>query len=186
MVVRLTQHQETLEMLIRRANKAKRRIELLASDPHVRQAFQIANRKTATAARQRSPDRYLKRVPAWRLFQLAFLLSNVESLADPTSDQRSNADLLFFPSVRCRRRKPTSELPFRDRREHGLPKGTGVELQPRMQPAQSALRKAAAAQASSLTLRRWSQLNGLKCTERPGDGDPQLHARQLLACVSRP
>src|SRR6187401_801198 len=52
----------------------------------------------AQAARQRSPARYTKAVPEWRLFQLAFLLLNLESVADPASDHRATVELLFFPT----------------------------------------------------------------------------------------
>lgn len=36
--------------------------------------------------------------PEWRLFQLAFLLLNIESITNPTRENRSNIDLLWFPT----------------------------------------------------------------------------------------
>lgn len=94
--------EESREMLLHRAGDARRRIaagiELLAKDAEVREAFQLANRAMARAARQRNPERYTERAPAWRLFQLAFLLLNLESVANPTSAERATVELLFFPT----------------------------------------------------------------------------------------
>ncbi len=36
--------------------------------------------------------------PEWRLFQLAYLLLNIESITNPTIENRSNVDLLWFPT----------------------------------------------------------------------------------------
>ena len=36
--------------------------------------------------------------PQWRLFQIAFLLLNIESITNPTPENRSNVDLLWFPT----------------------------------------------------------------------------------------
>jgi len=36
--------------------------------------------------------------PAWRPFQLAFLLMNLERIARPASKDREVLDLLFFPT----------------------------------------------------------------------------------------
>ncbi|MEP9400814.1 DISARM system helicase DrmA [Sphingomonas sp. VNH70] len=70
-------------------------IALLATDATVRTAFAIANRAVADAirARQGAAAR-----PAWRSFQLAFLLLNLSGMADPTHADRDTADLLFFPT----------------------------------------------------------------------------------------
>jgi hypothetical protein len=96
------ERQETREMLVHRAREAQRRIaagiERLASDAEVRAAFQLANRAMARAARQRNPERYQHRPPAWRLFQLAFVLLNLEGVADPSSPERETVELLFFPT----------------------------------------------------------------------------------------
>ena len=61
------------------------------------------NRVMARAARQRGSTMDKKppeeqRTPSWRLFQLAFILLNLEGLADPTHDDRPIVDLLFFPT----------------------------------------------------------------------------------------
>jgi hypothetical protein len=94
--------EETREMLLHRAEDARRRIaagiERLAQDAEVREAFRLANRAMARAARQRNPERYTEHAPTWRLFQLAFLLLNLESVADPTSAERATVELLFFPT----------------------------------------------------------------------------------------
>lgn len=78
-------------------------IARLQSDPVSREAFAVMNRVMARANRQRgstingkAPDE--QRAPKWRLFQLAFILLNLEGLADPTHPDRPIVDLLFFPT----------------------------------------------------------------------------------------
>ncbi len=70
-------------------------LALLASDARVRTAFAIANRAVADATRARRPA---DTAPAWRPFQLAFLLLNLAAMADPRHPDRDTADLLFFPT----------------------------------------------------------------------------------------
>ncbi|KAB7786367.1 DISARM system helicase DrmA [Methylorubrum populi] len=75
----------------------------LLSDPLSREAFAIANRVMARSNRQRGKTQNGKppaeqRTPEWRLFQLAFVLLNLEGLADPTHPDRPVVDLLFFPT----------------------------------------------------------------------------------------
>ncbi|WP_230772800.1 DISARM system helicase DrmA [Sphingomonas sp. Leaf4] len=70
-------------------------IALLAQDERARTAFEIANRAIADAARARRPQ---DSAPAWRPFQLAFLLLNLAGLVDRGHDDRETADLLFFPT----------------------------------------------------------------------------------------
>ena len=76
-------------------------IDLLA-DPQCLDAFRIANKCMADAARQRQgvmqqkPPGEVK--PTWRPFQLAFILMNLKAIADPTDDDRETVDLLFFPT----------------------------------------------------------------------------------------
>ncbi len=73
------------------------------ADPQVLEAFRIANRTMARAARQRdaaakgvTPDAV--DAPAWRPFQLAFILLTLRSLVEPTHNDRERVDLLFFPT----------------------------------------------------------------------------------------
>lgn len=86
---------------------AQKRIESgishLLRDPGSREAFGIMNRVMARANRQRSSTLNGKTpeaqdAPEWRLFQLAFILLNIDGLTDPTHDDRATVDLLFFPT----------------------------------------------------------------------------------------
>lgn len=70
-------------------------ITLLATDDRARTAFTIANRAVADAARARRPG---DDAPAWRPFQLAFILLNLAGMADKRHPDREIADLLFFPT----------------------------------------------------------------------------------------
>lgn len=96
---------ETAELLIKRAEFAAGRIEQgidLLADAQCLEAFRIANRAMATAARQRQGV-IAKKDPAtvkteWRPFQLAFILMNLPGMADPTHGDREVVDLLFFPT----------------------------------------------------------------------------------------
>lgn len=86
---------------------ARRRIEAglrrLSGDKLSLEAFAVMNRAIAASNRQRvaaekgeTPESV--RPPAWRLFQIAFLLLNLDGLADPLSEDRPVVDLLFFPT----------------------------------------------------------------------------------------
>lgn len=96
---------EVANELLGRARTAADRIDEgigLLTDERVLDAFRIANRAMAAAARQRmgvmlgkNPQEVL---PRWRPFQLAFLLMNLKGIAEPTSDDRQAVDLLFFPT----------------------------------------------------------------------------------------
>jgi hypothetical protein len=96
---------ETAGLLLQRAGVAASRIEAgiaLLETPVVLEAFRIANRVMATAARRRmgvmqgkDPETI---VPKWRPFQLAFLLMNMTGIVHPESDDREVVDLLFFPT----------------------------------------------------------------------------------------
>lgn len=90
---------ETADELLRRAGVAADRIArgvaLLCQDQQCLEAFRIANRTMAAAARQRQGG---GAPPRWRLFQLAFLLLNLPGIAAPESPDRQVADLLFFPT----------------------------------------------------------------------------------------
>ena len=92
--------------LLRRAEHARRRIQrgidLLAQDD-AREAFRLANTAVATALRQRFSHDSDKRPeqfdpPAWRPFQLAFILLNLVGVAEPDDGEREVVDLLFFPT----------------------------------------------------------------------------------------
>ncbi|HRI49662.1 MAG TPA: DISARM system helicase DrmA [Pseudomonadota bacterium] len=92
--------------LLRDAENARQRIQagLQALDsPEVLLAFRLANRAIATALRQRAchgTDKSPASVeaPRWYPFQLAFLLMNLNGLAQPTHGDRKIVDLLFFPT----------------------------------------------------------------------------------------
>jgi hypothetical protein len=96
---------ETGEELLHRSQVAASRMEKgiqLMADTQVFTAFKLANGAMASAARQRLGVMQGKDPqsiqPAWRPFQLAFLLMNLGGLADPVSDDREVVDLLFFPT----------------------------------------------------------------------------------------
>jgi hypothetical protein len=98
--------QETASELLRRATVAADRIEAgiaRLGDSTVLDAFRIANRTMARAARQRGaqltgePPADVK-PPRWRPFQLAFLLMNLPGIVEPTHEDRECVDLLFFPT----------------------------------------------------------------------------------------
>jgi hypothetical protein len=97
--------QELISMARVAATRIERGIELL-SDPQCLEAFRIANRAMAAAARRRqimqsSPlttgNRQLP-TPSWRPFPLAFLLMNLKGIAQPDDADREVVDLLFFPT----------------------------------------------------------------------------------------
>lgn len=82
-------------------DRIQRGIDML--DGRVLQAFKIANRAMADAARQReaqkartTPARVAP--PKWRPFQLAFVLMTLPGIVEPTSSERKLVDLLFFPT----------------------------------------------------------------------------------------
>lgn len=78
-------------------------IRRLRGDRRARAAFAVMNRAVARSNRQR--EAALRRqsaaavpAPEWRLFQLAFILLNLEGLTDPAHEDRATVDLLFFPT----------------------------------------------------------------------------------------
>jgi hypothetical protein len=89
---------DTAEELLRfagiAANRIERGIRILAQDAQALDAFKVANRSIAMAIRKRL---HIK-TPAWRAFQLAFILLNLSGIADPNDPNREVADLLFFPT----------------------------------------------------------------------------------------
>lgn len=83
-------------------NRMEEGLQALA-DPKVLMAFQIANRAIALARRRQlsqeegqPPESFS--APAWRPFQLAFILVNLAGLANPRHRDRDVVDLLFFPT----------------------------------------------------------------------------------------
>lgn len=76
-------------------------LESLA-DPQALDAFRTMNRAIATAIRQRSghdkPEIPQDLKPTWRPFQLAFILTNLRGMVDPSHGDREIVDLLFFPT----------------------------------------------------------------------------------------
>jgi len=91
---------ETAEELLRRASLAAKRIErgvaVLRDNPDALDAFRVANRSIARALRARLGATIGE--PAWRPFQLAFILINLPGIAEPTSPDRETVDLLYFPT----------------------------------------------------------------------------------------
>jgi hypothetical protein len=91
--------------LLSRARVAADRIDkgiALLDDPVCLEAFRLANKVMAAAARRRfgvmqgKPAESVE--PAWRPFQLAFILMSLRGISDPAHDDREVVDLLFFPT----------------------------------------------------------------------------------------
>jgi hypothetical protein len=97
---------ETAQHLIGDMARARARIESgirrLRDEPRARLAFQIANLAIASALRRRAAgaagDPTAQRAPAWRPFQLAYILLNLDGIAEKTHADRELVDLLFFPT----------------------------------------------------------------------------------------
>jgi hypothetical protein len=97
---------EVADELLRRAEFSGRRIDegiRALEDPIVLEAFRIANRTMAAAARRRQAQIEAKQPaelapPRWRPFQLAFLLLNLRGISEPAHANRDVVDLLFFPT----------------------------------------------------------------------------------------
>ena len=83
-------------------------VQLMAHDPSALRAFKFMNRAMAdqrkasvAAAHYRATGTQLEEpgeVPAWRPFQLAFILLNLVGVAKPDSSDRELVDLLWFPT----------------------------------------------------------------------------------------
>ena len=97
---------EVAQALLQRAHLAARRIDAglqLLDDEKALEAFRLANRAMAMAARQRrAQERGISaadvETPVWRPFQLAFILMNLRAFVSPTHADREIVDLLFFPT----------------------------------------------------------------------------------------
>ena len=97
---------KTAKEMLDDAAYAASRIEAgigLLADPQVRKAFCLANRTMAAAARRRAAQASgvspaTVAAPAWRPFQLAYILLTLRGIAEPTHGDRNVVDLLFFPT----------------------------------------------------------------------------------------
>ena len=97
---------ETASELLKRAERAADRVQAgidLLADEQVLEAFRTANRAMAAAARRRRAQEEGSAPsavppPAWRPFQLAYILMNLRGIAEPTHVEREFVDLLFFPT----------------------------------------------------------------------------------------
>ncbi len=89
---------ETGGELVDEAHRARKRIQAgldrLAKDPIAFRAFQLTNTVMAQTAKRQRPNLE----PHWRLFQLAFLLLNINGTADAEHPDRERVELLFFPT----------------------------------------------------------------------------------------
>ena len=99
--------EETRDGLVVKVEKIMARIAegiaLLGRDAVVREAFTLANQAMHVSAIQADSHRTDKRyvggkAPQWRPFQLAFVLMNLASIADPSHADREVADLIYFPT----------------------------------------------------------------------------------------
>lgn len=102
-----TKLEEIRDELMNEADRARARIAegiaLLRSDGEVALAFTLMNRAMQLSALQadttREDPRYKgQEQPRWRPFQLAFVLMNLASIADPQHADRKLADLIYFPT----------------------------------------------------------------------------------------
>lgn len=97
---------EVATALLQRADLAASRIDAglaLLEEPQALEAFRLTNRAMAMAARQRrAQERNVApesvEPPAWRPFQLAFVLMNLRAFVTPGQPEREVVDLLFFPT----------------------------------------------------------------------------------------
>lgn len=97
---------EVTSGLLDRAERAAARIDdglAVLEESAAFEAFRLANRAMAMAARQRQAVEQKKApaavdAPRWRPFQLAFIVMNLRAIAAPTHADREVVDLLFFPT----------------------------------------------------------------------------------------
>jgi len=103
---------KSTDLVIKRMNQG---IELLESDENAFDSFKFANMAIAWQqvhgkwARDNAENGdvegvdplepiYKDKKPKWRLFQIAFILLNLESITNPKSEHRETVDLLWFPT----------------------------------------------------------------------------------------
>ena len=96
---------DTANQLLQEANVVADRIQGgidLLADEKCLEAFCLANKVMAAQGRRRLALQLNKTpeeiTPAWRSFQLAFILMNLRGIAEPGSADRETVDLLFFPT----------------------------------------------------------------------------------------
>ncbi|MFF2716656.1 helicase-related protein [Streptomyces sp. NPDC058011] len=84
--------------------RMRRGIKVLGTDSEAMSAFRLANR---AMAQQRARTEWMKKgregsadtaAGRWRPFQISFMLLCLEGIVDPNHDDRSTADLLWFPT----------------------------------------------------------------------------------------
>jgi len=133
---------ETVTAMLATMKTAARRIEAgiatLATQPAALDAFRTANRAMAHAARRRT---WYSRgragapadlpAPAWRPFQLAFILLAINGLTDEAHADRERVDLLFFPTGGGKTEAYLGLAAYAivlRRLRHGTPRGCGVAV----------------------------------------------------------
>jgi len=110
-----TNFEEIAEIQIEECEKARERIKkgisLVSSNKEIGEVFRFANRvmlyqrSYSDWAKLSKEDKKIldRKKPElkgkWRLFQLAFILLNIESLSDVNSKERKIADVLWFPTA---------------------------------------------------------------------------------------
>ncbi len=86
------------------AARMTRGVQLIGNDPEVERAFRVMNlvmqeqRVRQELVRNGADAAQAPVVGAWRPFQMAFILLNLEGLSDSESADRDLADLLWFPT----------------------------------------------------------------------------------------
>ena len=95
---------DVAQELLNRANSVANRIEagiaVIENEDLAFKSFIYMNKAMAKAGKQRQIIGQSEKIvpPAWRPFQLAFLLMTLRGIVDPSHDDRSSVDLLFFPT----------------------------------------------------------------------------------------